>query len=161
MLRLMEIPYVRGRVAQQAHVGLPEGTVEEEYARNGFFGRYAHLYRTEAPVGWTRIEGPMRPRAYELERAVPASADPADPGTQLGRRLLFFNADVRLSWASADAPWAFFYRNADADEVLFVHRGAGRLAVQEEADVVLLVQVDVLRRVAHRPGEAEGEEELV
>ena len=54
----MSIPYVQGRVARQAHVALPEGTVEEEYAREGFFGRYAHLYREHAPVGWTRIEGP-------------------------------------------------------------------------------------------------------
>lgn len=123
----MEIPYVRGKVAQQAHVGLPEGTVEEEYARNGFFGRYAHLYRKEAPVAWTRIEGPLRPRAYELERTVDGGAATSDPGVQLGRRLLFFNGDVRLSWAAVDAPLDFFYRNADADEVLFVHRGAGRL----------------------------------
>jgi homogentisate 1,2-dioxygenase len=169
----MEIPYVRGKVAQQAHVGLPEGTVEEEYARNGFFGRYAHLYRTEAPVGWTRIEGPMRPRAYELERAVggsaerggrtepprriEASADPADPGTQLGRRLLFFNADVRLSWASADTPWAFFYRNADADEVLFVHRGAGRLETDfgpltyEPGDYLVVPRGTVQRLVPTSP----------
>jgi homogentisate 1,2-dioxygenase len=117
----MDIPYIRGRVAQQAHVGLPEGTVEEEYARGGFFGRYAHLYRREAPVGWTRIEGPLRPRAYDLEQPI------AGPADQLGRTPLFFNADVRLSWASALEPWPFFYRNADADEVLFVHRGAGRL----------------------------------
>jgi hypothetical protein len=26
----MEIPSLRGRVAQRAHVGLPEGTVEED-----------------------------------------------------------------------------------------------------------------------------------
>lgn len=117
----MDIPYVRGRVAQQAHVGLPEGTVEEEFARNGFFGRYAHLYRREAPVGWTRIEGPMKPRAYDLVR----DASPAQD--QLGRTALFLNGDVRLSWSTTTSPWAFFYRNADADEVLFVHRGAGRL----------------------------------
>jgi ATP-dependent Lon protease len=55
-------------VALQAHVGVPEGTVEEEYARNGFSGHYAHLYRREAPVAWTRIEGPLRPRAYDLNR---------------------------------------------------------------------------------------------
>jgi homogentisate 1,2-dioxygenase len=153
----MEIPYVRGKVAQQAHVGLPEGTVEEEYARNGFFGRYAHLYRTEAPVGWTRIEGPMRPRAYELERPVPTSADPADPGTQLGRRLLFFNVDVRLSWGAAEAPWAFFYRNADADEVLFVHRGAGRLETDfgpltyEPGDYLVIPRGTVQRLVPTSP----------
>lgn len=148
----MEIPYVRGRVAQQAHVGLPEGTVEEEYARNGFFGRYAHLYRKEAPVAWTRIEGPLRPRAYELEREVAATASD-DPGRQLGRQLLLFNADVRLSWASADAPWSFFYRNADADEVLFVHRGAGRLETDfgpipyEPGDYLLVPRGTVQRLV--------------
>ncbi len=117
----MDIPYVRGRVAQQAHVALPEGTVEEEYARNGFFGRYAHLYRSEAPVGWTRIEGPLKPRAYELLR------EGAEKRDDLGRTPLFHNADVRVGWASVDAPWAFFHRNADADELYFVHRGAGRL----------------------------------
>ena len=52
----MDIPWIRGRVAQQAHVGLPEGTVEEEFARNGFFGRYAHLYRTHAKPGATKDE---------------------------------------------------------------------------------------------------------
>lgn len=114
----MDIPWVRGRVAHQAHVGLPEGTVEEEYGRNGFFGRYAHLYRTHAPVGWTRIEGPLKPRAYDLERALTAGED---------RVPLFFNADVRVSFAAVEAPLPYFFRNADADEVLFVHKGAGRL----------------------------------
>ena len=64
----MDIPYVRGRVAQQAHVALPEGTVEEEYARNGFFGRYAHLYRSNPPVAWSRIDGPLRPRLRHRRR---------------------------------------------------------------------------------------------
>ncbi len=155
----MEIPYVRGKVAQQAHVGLPEGTVEEEYARNGFFGRYAHLYRKEAPVGWTRIEGPMRPRAYELERAVAELPGTAaiDQGVQLGRRLLFLNADVRLSWGVAEEPWGFFYRNADADEVLFVHRGAGRLETDfgplsyEPGDYLLVPRGTVQRLVPTSP----------
>jgi homogentisate 1,2-dioxygenase len=72
----MNIPWIRGRVAAQAHVGLPEGTVEEEYAREGFFGAYAHLYRRHSPVGWTRIEGPLRPRAYDTARLeAPAGAD--------------------------------------------------------------------------------------
>lgn len=117
----MDIPYVRGKVAQQAHVGLPEGTVEEEYARNGFFGRYAHLYRSEAPVGWTRIEGPLKPRAYDLVKGGAAAPD------ALGRTPLFFNGDVKVGFANVSTPWSFFHRNADGDELYFVHRGAGRL----------------------------------
>ncbi|HEV3049272.1 MAG TPA: hypothetical protein VGX50_03145, partial [Longimicrobium sp.] len=119
----MDIPYVRGRVAAQAHVGLPEGTVEEEYARNGFFGRYAHLYRRNPPVGWSRIEGPLRPRAYDLRRMA------GDPGGDwvAARRALLANEDVRLSFATLTAPMPYLFRNADADEVLFIHAGAGRL----------------------------------
>lgn len=116
----MDIPYVRGRVAQQAHVALPEGTVEEEYARNGFFGRYAHLYRANAPVGWTRIEGPLKPRLYDLG-AVAA-------GDYLAARVpVLTNADCRISTAALTEPMPYLFRNADGDELLFVHAGAGRL----------------------------------
>jgi len=116
----MDTPYIRGRVATQAHVGIPDGTVEEEYARNGFFGRYAHLYREHAPVGWTRIEGPLRPRLYDLAR-VPA-------GDYLASRIpLLANADCKIQVAVVREPMAYLFRNADADELLFVHAGAGRL----------------------------------
>ncbi len=119
----MQIPYVRGRVALQAHVGVPEGTVEEEYGRDGFFGRYAHLYRAHAPVAWTRIEGPLRPRAYDLRRL-----DAPSGGDLLAARVrVLSNADVSLSMATLTAPMPYFFRNADADEILFVHAGAGRM----------------------------------
>jgi len=116
----MDIPHVRGRVATQAHVALPDGTVEEEYARNGFFGRYAHLYREHAPVGWTRIEGPLRPRLYGLAD-VPA-------GDYLASRIpLLANADCRILIAAVREPMPYLFRNADGDELLFVHAGAGRI----------------------------------
>ena len=118
----MDIPFVRGRVARQAHVGLPEGTVEEEYARNGFFGRYAHLYRTEAPVAWSRIEGPLRPRAFDLN----ALDGPTDDWLSARTRLLS-NDDARVSSAELSTPMPYLLRNADADELLFVHRGGGRI----------------------------------
>jgi homogentisate 1,2-dioxygenase len=119
----MDIPYVRGRVALQAHVGVPDGTVEEEYARNGFSGRYAHLYRSAAPVAWTRIEGPLRPRAYDLNRVE------SPPGGDLlaARRRVLGNADVALHTATLTAPMPYLYRNADGDELLFIHEGAGRI----------------------------------
>ena len=118
----MEIPFIRGKVALQAHVGLPQGTVEEEYARNGFFGTYAHLYRTEPPVGWTRIEGPLRPRAFDLGKLQPVISD----DWLAGRHVLLENEDVRISSARLSTPMPYVFRNADADEVLFVHEGAGR-----------------------------------
>ncbi len=112
----MHVPWIRGRVANQAHVGLPEGTVEEEYARDGFFGGYAHLYRKNPPVSWTRIEGPLRPRAYDTRRVGNAE-----------RVAILANAETQIDLATLVEPMPFFFRNADADELLFVHEGGGLL----------------------------------
>src|SRR3989442_5845782 len=59
-------PLSKGRVTRQAHVGLPEGTFEEEHGREAFEGRASHLYRTHPPTAWIRIEGTLKPRAYDL-----------------------------------------------------------------------------------------------
>jgi homogentisate 1,2-dioxygenase len=114
--------YVRGKVTRQAHVDIPEGTVEEEYARRGFFGRTSHLYRSEPPVGWTRIEGDLKPRALDTAELPGQSSD------YLAGRVPFLrNADVVLRMSALDEPMPYHFRNADADEVLFVHAGAGRI----------------------------------
>lgn len=142
----MSIPYIRGRVAQQAHVGLPEGTVEEEYARNGFFGRYAHLYREHPPVAWTRIEGPLRPRLYDLQTAVGADY-------LASRHALLQNDDCRLSFAHVADAMPYLFRNADGDELLFVHSGSGRLAtdfgslVYEAGDYLVIPRGTLYRLV--------------
>lgn len=116
------IPYVKGRVARQAHVELPAGTCEEEYARSGFSGRYAHLYRSAPPVAWSRIEGPLKPRAFDLRGVGAVTGDYlADRKPQLR------NDDVVVSFARLSAPMRWYFRNADADEILFVHTGGGVL----------------------------------
>lgn len=114
--------WVRGRVARQAHVDLPSGTVEEEYAREGFSGRATHLYRTAPPVGWTRIEGDLRPRALAVAEMAGLGGD------YVGSRAAFLqNDDVVLSFARVTEAMPYSFRNADGDEVLFVHAGAGRI----------------------------------
>jgi len=114
--------YMRGRVARQAHVDIPEGTVEEEFGRQGFAGRYAHIYRTQPPVGWTRIEGPCKPRALRLDELGPGQGDYlADRVTVLE------NQDCKVGMARLAAAMPYHFRNADADELHFVHAGTGRL----------------------------------
>ncbi len=62
----------------------------------------------------------MRPRLFQLD-TVPA-------GDYLSARVLVLeNADCRIHVAALDSPMPYLFRNADADELLFVHRGAGRL----------------------------------
>ena len=110
----------RGTITRQAHVGVPEGTFEEEIGRSGFAGRAAHLYRRHPPVGWSRIEGPLRPRAYavtELGEADWASA-PA----------FLANEEARLRFCRLRGPMPYAFRDADGDQVLFVHSGRGSMA---------------------------------
>ena len=45
----MMYPLKKGKTTQQAHVGLPQGTFEEEHGRKGFYGKSAHLYHTHPP----------------------------------------------------------------------------------------------------------------
>lgn len=117
----MDIPYIKGIVARQAHVAIPEGTFEEEIGRKGFFGKYAHLYRTHSPVEWTRIEGDLKPRAYDMRRL-----EERAPGIE-ARHNVLVNQDVRIGFVKLASPMAHFFRNADSDELHFVHDGAGRL----------------------------------
>ena len=121
MRRNIPVQHIQGRASRQAHAGLPEGTVERELGREGFFGPASHMYHRHAPTGWTSWEGPLRPRAFDLNRLVARAASPFDAQEVLA------NAALRLRiWAQAES-MDHLVRNADGDELVFVHRGAGTL----------------------------------
>lgn len=108
-----------GIVTKQAHVRIPKGLYEEEHGRQGFFGRVAHLYHVHPPVGWTHIEGELRPRCLP----------PLFDETHLKKNNmmpLLSNDDLRLSAGILSDHFKNFFRNADSDELFFVHRGRGR-----------------------------------
>jgi homogentisate 1,2-dioxygenase len=116
------IPYTKGIITRQAHVGIPDGLYEEEVARNGFFGKYAHFYRKNPPVGWTRIEGPLKPQSFDLNKLISPSISWMDQRTQI-----LYNDDVHIQWANIDKSQSTYFRNADSDELLFCHQGKGVL----------------------------------
>lgn len=114
-------PLKKGKFASQAHVGLPEGTFEEEHGRKGFYGKTAHLYHTHPPTGWIRFEGKLRPHCFDLN-----SLNPSDQTDPCGAPVAFLgNDEVKLSVSRRAHPMPFYFRNADGDELLFVHRGEG------------------------------------
>jgi homogentisate 1,2-dioxygenase len=114
-------PLKKGKVAQQAHVGLPEGTYEEEHGRKGFYGKSAHLYHAHPPTGWIRFEGKLRPHCFDLNKL-----EPSDRGDPNGSPVTFLgNDDVKLSVSRRARPMPFYFRNADGDELYFVHHGEG------------------------------------
>ena len=114
-------PLKKGKTTTQAHVGLPQGTYEEEHGRKGFYGKSAHLYHTHPPTGWVRFEGKLRPHCFDLNLLEPPDLN--DP--QGGPEPFLGNADVELMVSRRSAPMPFYFRNADGDELYFVHRGQG------------------------------------
>ena len=115
--------WVKGLTSRQAHVGLPPGTVEEEHGRSGFFGAASHLYRLHPPTAWTKAEGPAVHRALDTHR-LPATDDDLWPTLLLG------NAEVNIGFHRRASGRPEFLRNADGDELHFVHRGTGTLRTE-------------------------------
>lgn len=118
------MPYqqAHGQYSKQAHVNIPEGTYEEEHGRDGFFGPVSQLYHTHAPTGWTRIEGPLKPQAIDGNKLSHAGKNAVT-----GRTTVLHNQDVAIHIARPSEPMDFFFRNADGDEVVFIHAGQGIL----------------------------------
>jgi homogentisate 1,2-dioxygenase len=115
----MESFKASGIYTKQAHVNIPEGLYEEEHGRKGFFGRVSHLYHQYPPVNWTKIEGDLRPRAL---------APQFDDNSFSNRFVsLLQNKDCIISIGTFTQNFAHFFRNADFDELYFVHQGEGKI----------------------------------
>ena len=138
MRKWIQIPHVEGQASRQAHADLPPGTVERELGKEGFFGPATHMIHPRAPTGWSSWEGPLRPRAFDCTQLASQAASPwaATP--------LLHNAHCRMRFWTCAASMDHLARNADGDELLFVHSGRaelfcdyGHLAI-EAGDYVLL-----------------------
>jgi homogentisate 1,2-dioxygenase len=114
--------WVRGVTSRQAHVRLPPGTVEEEHGRSGFYGPASHLYRLHAPTDWVDVSGPAAHHAYDTSR-VRGDDD-------LWPTLLLGNAQVAIAWHRIGAGRPEFLRDADGDQLAFVHTGTGALRTE-------------------------------
>ncbi|HEY9545493.1 MAG TPA: homogentisate 1,2-dioxygenase [Solimonas sp.] len=113
-------PVVEGNASRQAHADLPAGHVERELGKEGFFGPATHMIHPRPPTGWTSWEGPLRPRAFDLAK-LRGGASPWDAHT------IVHNPHVRMRWWIAERPMDVLARNADGDELLFVHGGTAEL----------------------------------
>ncbi|HSC08342.1 MAG TPA: homogentisate 1,2-dioxygenase [Steroidobacteraceae bacterium] len=121
MKRYISFPRVEGQASRQAHADLPEGTYEREISKEGFFGPAAHLYHRHPPTGWVDFEGPLRPHAFDLTKLSPAGVSPWEALE------ILHNAAVRIRFWRATGAMDHLVRNADGDELLFVHQGRGEL----------------------------------
>ncbi len=113
----------KGKFSKQAHVDIPTGTYEEEFGRDGFFGPVSHLYHQNPPTGWTRIEGPLRPHAFNTHQLPQSALLHAVPD----RVTMLYNEDVAVQVVRPKQTHPWYFRNADGDEVYFIHEGEGTL----------------------------------
>lgn len=114
----MESFKASGIYTKQAHVKIPEGLYEEEHGRDGFFGRVSQLYHENPPVNWTDIDGELKPQS------VPPVYDKVDKEIFVP---VLENNDVVINIGFFENDFKTYLRNADFDEVYFVHDGEGRL----------------------------------
>ncbi|MCZ6870641.1 MAG: homogentisate 1,2-dioxygenase [Gammaproteobacteria bacterium] len=119
--RWISFPRVEGRASRQAHADLPDGTYERELGREGFSGPATQMYHMHPPTAWSNFEGPLKPRAFDLAAMNEAAASPWDAKSVLT------NAHVELGFWRLDAPMPRLARNADGDQLLFLHEGEAEL----------------------------------
>lgn len=115
--------YTQGKPTRQGHKGIPEGMFEEEQGLEGFFGPVSHLIRPQPSTRWTKIEGPLKPRMFDLVKME----------TKEGSQRLLYNNDITLSmmWVMPEVPDRLkARRNADGDTLYFCHKGSGQLLTE-------------------------------
>ena len=121
MKRPIQVPRVEGTASRQAHADMPAGTYEREISKEGFFGPAAFFHHKHPPTGWTSFEGPLRPHAFDLNKLARAQGSPWQAQDVLR------NGNVRVRFWQAATSMDHLVRNADGDDLLFLHHGAGDL----------------------------------
>ncbi|MGR8980574.1 MAG: homogentisate 1,2-dioxygenase [Gammaproteobacteria bacterium] len=115
------IPKVEGEASRQAHTDLPPNTYERELGREGFYGPATQMYHRHPPTGWKTVEGPLRPHAFDTQKLATSGDDPWQAP------LLFSNPNTQIRFMKLENDMDHLVRNADGDELIFVHRGLGDL----------------------------------
>jgi homogentisate 1,2-dioxygenase len=107
--------------------------VEEVLGYEGFSGNESILYHLGSPCRLEEVGQftPLQRSEWTPDAHVHRLADSrrvspgGDPIT--GRRLLMFNGDLEVSVCRPIAAMDGFYRNGEGDEVVYIHRGSGRV----------------------------------
>ncbi|SQD79570.1 homogentisate 1,2-dioxygenase [Moritella yayanosii] len=122
MIRRISFPLRKGTYSRQAHADLPEqGIFEREISREGFYGPATHLHHKHPPTSWSAWSGNHRPRAYNLLKLSYSQISPWDAP------LLLHNANCQIRFWRCNEKMQTLVRNADGDDLLFIHQGHGEL----------------------------------
>jgi homogentisate 1,2-dioxygenase len=103
-----------------------EGLIRRSYTRKGFFGTFATLTQTRDLGRPIRADRELTPQPIAVDRVVTDDLERADG---LPTPLLS-NGEVTIALSRRREPMPFCWRNADADELYFIHRGHCRFETE-------------------------------
>ena len=127
-----------GEIPQKRHVVFKDGNGKHRYEQlfgtEGFSGVSSLLYHIHRPTQMIRFDEPydVSPKAAIEKNITPRlvqgfNAKPADDFLE-ARTPLFFNNDLIMGVAAPRKSMAdYFYKNGQCDELLFIHKGSGKL----------------------------------
>jgi homogentisate 1,2-dioxygenase len=129
----------KGQLPHKRHTQFtkPDGTLHHEqlFGTIGFVGMSSLLYHLYPPTMVAAVADPRDARPVEgvrehiTSRRIPGFAATSSGHALDARIPMMFNADCTISVARPDAEDEAdrFYKNADSDEVVFIHDGEGTL----------------------------------
>jgi homogentisate 1,2-dioxygenase len=134
--------YSLGQIPKKRHTQFrkPDGGLyaEQLFSTEGFSSNYSLLYHIHPPTQIVRSEEPvdvspkratdniLKHRCYQGFNVKP------EDNFLDAKKTVLFNSDVHLSLAAPrkGLEGNVFYKNADCDEVIFIHEGSGKLKTQ-------------------------------
>ncbi len=137
------MPYYiqRGRIPAKRHVQFrkPDGQLysEQLFSTEGFNSDYSLLYHVHPPTSIVKTEEPydVQPKIAEEKMLKHRSFEGFNVKPQAdylkSRVSVLVNNDCHIVLAAPQSGFSdYFFKNADADEMIFVHEGSGTLLTQ-------------------------------
>ncbi|MBT8308176.1 MAG: homogentisate 1,2-dioxygenase [Maribacter sp.] len=129
--RLGKIPSKRHTIFKKADGSLHH---EQLFGTIGFDGMSSLMYHLHRPtmvkeVGITEALSPKAVVSHNIKsRLLKGFQVQPEEDYLESRKIVLFNSDVNVALAApTKSMTSYFYKNADADELLFVHKGSGTL----------------------------------
>lgn len=127
-----------GKIPNKRHIVYrdPAGKLynEELVGTQGFSSLSSLVYHIYPPTQVLRTGAPMdmRPRiAIENNMRMLSFSGfdiPTEEDYLMSRKVLFVNNDLHIGLAAPSQSPEYFFKNADADELIFIHKGSGTLS---------------------------------
>jgi len=127
-----------GKIPQKRHTVFkkPDGSLhyEQLFGTIGFDGMSSLMYHLHRPtmvseVGESKDVSPKASVSHNIKSRLLKGfqVQPEDDFLE-SRKIVLFNSDVNVALAAPKKSMTtYFYKNADADELLFIHKGTGTL----------------------------------